>query len=399
MVRSRKAQVRFRERLFQAGVFLLPLICWPGLAHPFSTPKLVLLAALDLALAVDWLLRKPGHAASHMTDHERRWSVPPWLLWPAALALSASLAPYPSLAALLLAALPLPLFLEPRCDPALALAWRDALRWASTAESAIVALQYIGLDPLRVLGWQPESFASPRMRIYGTLGNPDFVAAWLCATLPLTVCSHRHRRLPVWLPATLQLLAIFATGSRVFLVALPVAAAALALRRRRLEKFWLAGLPVAAAVLWLSPARPLDVTIAGRLSLDRATAAHLLETPLTGFGPGAFPLQFARWQPLTAGQVQHAHNDYLEFWIDYGPIGLAAFLALSAWLLSAAWRPDVDAAAWAGAAALLAIALVDFPFHRPAEWGLYWLLLEMCEINAARNQRSIGECHSQPNEF
>jgi O-antigen ligase len=97
--------------------------------------------------------------------------------------------------------------------------------------------------------------------------------------------------------------------------------------------------------------------------------------------------------------VQHAHNDYLEFWIDYGPIGLAAFLALSAWLLSAAWRPEADAAAWAGAAALLAIALVDFPFHRPAEWGLYWLLLEMCEINAARNQRSIGECHSQPNEF
>jgi hypothetical protein len=38
---------------------------------------------------------------------------------------------------------------------------------------------------VRALGWQPEIFASPRMRIYGTLGNPDFVAAWLCATLPL----------------------------------------------------------------------------------------------------------------------------------------------------------------------------------------------------------------------
>ena len=46
-------------------------------------------------------------------------------------------------------------------------------------------LQYGGLDPLRWLGWQAEIFVNPRMRVYGTLGNPDFVAAWLCATLPL----------------------------------------------------------------------------------------------------------------------------------------------------------------------------------------------------------------------
>jgi hypothetical protein len=36
--------------------------------------------------------------------------------------------------------------------------------------------------------------------------------------------------------------------------------------------------------------------------------------------------------------------------------------------------------ALAGAAALAAMACVDFPFHRPAEWALLWLLLGMANL-------------------
>ena len=44
------------------AVFLLPLVCWPGLDHPFSTPKIGLLICLDLAMAAGWLLRNSGSA-------------------------------------------------------------------------------------------------------------------------------------------------------------------------------------------------------------------------------------------------------------------------------------------------------------------------------------------------
>jgi O-antigen ligase len=339
-------------------LFLLPLLFLPGLERPFSTPKLWLL----LPLAVLHL-----RAAFH----------PVWLVWPGAVALSALTAPYASLEALLLAVLPLPLALGSRHQPILV---------ASAVESAIVVLQYAGLDPLRLTGWQPETFPGERMRVYGTLGNPNFAAAWLCTTLPLYLGKGR-----IWaLAAALQAGAIFATGSRVFLLALP--AAALALPRR---KWALAALPVAAALVWLSPARPLDVTVEGRLYIARVTAAHLAEIPLTGYGPGSFRLKFAEWQVQWfkergpedstrrfAGPVDHAHNDYLEFWVEYGPAGLGAFLFLAGWLLWTALSRDP--AALAGLTALAAVATVDFPFHRPAGWALFWLLIGLTRLGAVR---------------
>jgi putative inorganic carbon (HCO3(-)) transporter len=348
--------------LFAAGVFLLPLVCWPDLEHPFSTPKMWLLGCLDAGLAVRYLLARRRPAAGD-------W---PWLVWLGSLGLTALVAPYVSLEALLLMLLPVPLIWAVRGTG-------RALVLGSVVESAIVVLQYLQLDPLQWLGWHPEIFAASRMRVYGTLGNPDFVAAWLCATLPL-YAGMRGRKYA--LAAMLQLAAIFATGSRMFVLTLPVAAAVLALRSARLRKWWVVGLPVAAALLLVSPTRSLSVTVEGRLHLVRVAASHWRDIPVLGYGPGSFGARFAEWRAGAAatrfdGAVDHAHNDYVEFWVEYGPIGLCAFLALCGWLMARAWRLRAPgtAGAWAAAASLLAIALVDFPFHRPAEWGLYWLVL------------------------
>jgi putative inorganic carbon (HCO3(-)) transporter len=341
----------------------LPLVCWPGLEHPFSTPKMWLLGCLDMGLAVRYLLLRQKPRGGD-------W---PWLIWLGSVGLSALLAPYVSLEALLLLLLPLPLCWAVRGT-------EQAIVLGSLVESAIVVLQYLSLDPLRWLGWQPEVFASSRMRVYGTLGNPDFAAAWLCATLPLYAGVRRKKYAAAAL--ALQLAAILATGSRVFLLTLPVAAVLLVLRSGRLWKWWLAGVPAAAALLWFSPARPLGVTLQGRLYLTRVTASHWRQIPLLGYGPGSLGMRFAAWQveeddKLYAGPLDHAHNDYLELWVEYGPLGLCAFLGLCGWLMARAWRASPGSApgAWAGVVSLLAIACVDFPLHRPAEWGLYWLLL------------------------
>ena len=231
-------------------------------------------------------------------------------------------------------------------------------------------------------------------------GKSNYVAAWLCATLPLFAgaFAHQERRsrlgIAVWSALfALQLSAIAATGSRVFLLAAPAAMAVLLWRSGRLGKWWLAAVPVAAVLVWLSPARPLGATAEGRIYLTRVALSQWAEIPLTGYGPGAFAPRFAEWQVqwlrergpseparIFAGDADHAHNDYVKLCVEYGLIGLCAFAAVSIWLMLQGRRQGADAgpwsaAAWAGVAALLAAAFVDFPFHRPAEWALYWILL------------------------
>jgi O-antigen ligase len=254
------------------------------------------------------------------------------------------------------------------------------------------------------------------MRVYGTMGNPDFVAAWCCATLPFCwyqIARGGGSRILGWAAAGLQVAAILATGSRVFALILPLQAAMLALRWKPMRRAWPLALPVAAALLFLAPTRPLNATVEGRLYLARVTANYF-DGPLTGHGPGSFEGRFAVWQAAWfedrrnaedvrfAGPVDHAHNDYLEILVEYGPSGLAAFLALAAWIAARAWRgraqpvSNAQTAAAIGAVSLLAIAIVDFPFHRPAEWGLFWLLSGFLSLRDTKTQEN-SECRLQPN--
>ena len=352
--------------LIAPAIALLPLACWPGAVRPFSVPKLWLIGGLDLLVL-----------AQYVTQARSARAVPPWpwLAWIAAVSLASISGSQFSPEAFLLLVLPLPLYLA-GADAALAICIGSAV------ESAIVLLQFVHHDPFLWLGWQPETFASSRMRAYGTLGNPDFVAAWLSATLPLGALTRRGIvRVAL---VGLQLAAIFCTGSRVFLLALPAAALATALYARRLEKWWLMAVSVVLAIVWFSPTRPLMATVQGRLHLAKVTVAHLHEVPIAGYGPGSFEPMFARWQqsrlrehPADAarhGPVDHAHNDYLEFWVEYGPLGLGAFLVLCGWLFVRAWHARASPGAIASLAALLAVACVDFPFHRPAEWALFVVL-------------------------
>ncbi len=382
------------ERAVCAGVFLLPLVCWPDLTHPFSAPKLWLLCAVDLVLAASWLASRKAPRS----DPQPAW---PWLIWVAGVAIPAVLAPYASFEALLLALLPLPLALALYRGRLSAAKAGQALVWGSAIESLIVLLQFVRLDPFQLLGWHPETFSTRRMRLYGTLGNPDFVAAWLCGTLPLAAALAARRPRIGWPLLAVQTGAILATGSRAAALAVGVMAVAYAFTAARARKWMLAAIPLAAAAIWLSPGRPLRTTVEGRLHLASIPLSHWRDIPIVGYGPGAFELAFTPWQvewlrahpprqsAKLGGPVDHAHNDYVEFLIEYGPVGLCAFLVLTGWLIGTAWRrrgvsPDATAR-WCGIAGLLAIACVDFPFHRPAEWCLYWLLLGMAAGDVSRD--------------
>ncbi len=391
------------EALALAGITLLPLACWPNLERAFSTPKLALLLLVDGLLALLYWVRRGQSAASG------GWQV---LVWVAAVSISALMGSYAGMESLVLALAPAPVFWAAASGLLPAGRLACAITAGAAAEAAMALLQFLGADPLRLLGWRAEAFPSPRMRVYGTLGNPDFVAVWCCAALPFSyyawVERARSKRDAAlgWGIVALQLAAILSTGSRAALVALVAEAVALMLYRGSRWKIWMVIAPVAALVLFLPGSRGLNETLQGRLYLARVAVSQVRNVPVTGYGPGSFEPQFAQWQvewlrahgtvdARFVGPADHAHNDYVEFLVDYGPVGLCALLAAAFPFTALRSSKSLSlsgaaVAAITGLAGLLAAALVDFPMHRPAEWGLFWLFAGIVYGDQGRRTNSCS---------
>lgn len=388
-----------RPLLGAACLAMLPLAVWPGLARPFSLPKLIWLVAATIALVLLKSARRDASPAAPDLRH-REWRIPAWLAatWMLGFIVSALVAPLPSLEALALG-LAAPLFaltLTRTSDAHLALLAGQVV--GATICAAVALAQWAGADPFAVAGWQPPiDGASIRMRVYGTLGNPNFVGVLMAMTLPLTVAtlssaSDDGRRRAAWAALALQAGALVATGSRGAVLGLAAAVAVYStLRWSRRVRIGLAAVALFAVVaVAVSPARPIDTTAAGRLHLWRIVLPRVREAPLVGQGPGAVALRFPAWQRSAAregvrdrrfaGLTDHVHNDYLETLVERGLLGLASLIAPLVVLAVLAVRmprpiAPVAAGAIAAVAAGAACALVDFPLARPTELAWWWVAI------------------------
>lgn len=114
----------------------------------------------------------------------------------------------------------------------------------------------------------------------------------------------------------------------------------------------------------------------------------LKERPLTGQGAGSFEAVFPKYPGDDIRlHFDHAHNDYLEFAIEYGVLGmlpLAAFVLLALWYgLRALWRREsvyrsgVGFGASMGIIALLIHSASDFNLQIPANAAT---LVTLCAI-------------------
>lgn len=366
-------------------LIVLPLVVWPGLEQPFSTPKLVILtlaALVSLALTA-----RPARP------------VPPalwWLVvaWVASFVWSGAFGALPAFPDTLLGVMaPLSALALIRSAAPAALALR-ALIAGATLVAVVALLQWAGADPFTWGGWSvPIEGASVRMRVYGTLGNPNFVGALMALTVPLTAVL--FDRQPRWTcgvgggALVLLVCALVATGSRGAVLGLAAGAvtwAALRWSGRALLGVAVV-LMVGTVVVALSPARPLQTTLAGRVYLWQVVAPHAMARPLVGQGPGAVALRFADWQHEAdargvsdrrfRGLTDHVHNDFLEALVERGLPGMLTLVAplLSAWLV--AWRrrrpaTPLLAACVAAVVSGAACAFVDFPLARPVELVWWW---------------------------
>jgi len=384
--------VKWLRGVIVATAALFPLVLFPGIQRPFSTLKIILLGGVVIVAAI--LTVSTGNFRLPTLSRGLRFSL---IVWPSSLILSALFGEFVSLEALCLSLFSLAWFLLVITLGPKSMHLAMAVAASSTAIAVIALLQYVGLDPFHLLGWTTPIYGSPRMRVFGTLGNPNFVAAFLVAGMPLFISLGKQIKIrAIYYPVLfLQAAAVFATGSRAAIAALIAALVWLSALGQFLRWRLLAAVVLIMLVLlpWI-PSRSLMSTLEGRVYIWRVAASHLFERPLFGFGPGAFEPKYIEWetdywrdgraaaeQRKYSGLQAHAHNDYLEIIIDGG---FAA--ALSLWLLlgsfftfvfpiARAVAGNLPAGASAGVVALATIATVDFPFHRPAELFLLWTLM------------------------
>lgn len=374
-----------------AAVTVFPLVVFPGIDRPFSTPKIFLLGVLLIAGAL---------IAAGMG--RLRWPILPsgfhisLTAWFCALIVSALWGEFVSHRALWISLLPVGWFLLLTVLGTRPVHIASAVALSATVVAAVALLQYVGIDPFVVFGLAAPAQGGPRMRVFATLGNPDFVAAFLVSCLPLSLVLGKitGRRVLFELGALLQALAVFATGSRAAVLGIAAISLWLGVSIRFSNRLWMAGgVLLIAGLFFLAPSRSLTATIKGRLYIWKVNAPHLLERPIFGYGPGGFEPKYIEWETqfwrLGKGTAEdrvfvqlqeHAHNDYIQVLIDTGLAGLLSLLSLlSSFFIFAfrrirSTRDNLIAGASAGVAALAVVAIVDFPLHRPTELFLFWTL-------------------------
>lgn len=394
------ASASWAGRLVLVVGAVLPFAVWPGLAHAFSTPKLwTLVVGVSAVLALTGLTRS--------TTLVRR--VPPVVLWAlfahaASFAIAGLLAPVPPALGDLLLGLAAPAWALAvvLASPSLeALAMMFVL--TSLGESVVVLLQWAGRDPYQAMGWWPHiSGASDRLATYGTLGNPNFVAAWLSMHVPVALAVSLAvppggsawksrvgdvRRALSATAAVAAILSVLATGSRAGVMATAAGVLCFAmLIRRRIAIAVVAASVMCVVGLAASPARPLDRTLAGRLYIWHVVAPQTMAHPLTGWGVGSIDVLYREWETRVLrsagmsteamefiGPQQHAHGDVLEALVERGASALVALvLACAAWWTcvrrsNRGTHSLIGSGFAAGLVAFGTAGLFDFPAARPAE--------------------------------
>lgn len=385
------------------GQFLTVLLSLPAIAWAFHrllqqrrrlpVALWMTLAALVLAIPAVQLLPLPtglasaGPARAQLASDLAVFGAQAparWSLASAATAL-ALLSMLPALAVFLLC-LALPVGVLPRVGAAIVVL---------AVASLVLGIVQLGAPQESLVNpypqWQPAMngfFANPNHQATLLVVAAIFAATWLMASLDAV--RHRQRVRPaLTLAAVFVLLlvcvAIPLTGSRAGVIILVVAIAAVAVwqwpsMRATLAGRLMVGLAAAAMCLGIwAAARWMQVDAVDELRapMRDATAALAGTFAPLGSGVGSYVPVFEQAAPpalLMGNYVNHAHNEYLQWWLEAGVAGLLAMLLALVALVTTArgilrlphHQRGAGLAALVSLLAIAAHSVVDYPLRTPA---------------------------------
>ncbi|MCD6219941.1 O-antigen ligase family protein, partial [Candidatus Calescamantes bacterium] len=213
-----------------------------------------------------------------------------------------------------------------------------------------------------------EKFKEFPPQVWVSIGNSNMVGEFIVLLLPFAFLFPRYI---LFLPIT-ALVLTFSKGC-----ILGVLASFLLFYKKK--KILLILLVVTTLFLLISirftPFQDL-LTFQGRREVWRISWKMLKERPLTGWGWGSYRYYLPFFKDATFNKIlpnvniQQAHNDYLQIWIEGGIISLLAFI----FLLFKIMQLNIKRVWFIGGMALLLEALVSFPFYTPLSSLLFFSL-------------------------
>jgi O-antigen ligase len=271
------------------------------------------------------------------------------------------------------------------------------LIWA-VLSIALGAAQLAGGEQSPLYLYHPTNEGLPT----GLFSNRNHQAIFLLTALPMATLWVIGDRRESWRVSPAVSLALFSllivgvitTRSRAGLILLgPATAASLALAWKR-DRFGVGGRTFSvivgvSLVAILAAAGFLVANVLPRFDLNQTPELRFDTWPQVlaaasnylpfGSGVGTFQPVYQSVEPLSllqSGFWNHAHNDYLELWLETGWLGVAIFLGFMVWFVRGAfnaWKPGRDGedkslprAGTIIVGLLLAHSIVDYPIRTEA---------------------------------
>jgi O-antigen ligase len=137
-----------------------------------------------------------------------------------------------------------------------------------------------------------------------------------------------------------------------------------------------------------------------RIDVSRESLDIISRRPVMGWGGGTFYTVYPAWRGDDQKFMDHAHNDYLEFAVEYGLVGLGllgCFLLLcvlrAARGLEDRSRPKAFGVSFASLMAITGMmihATVDFSLHIPANAAWFMVLCVLPYVMVQRQDPPAG---------
>jgi O-antigen ligase len=137
-----------------------------------------------------------------------------------------------------------------------------------------------------------------------------------------------------------------------------------------------------------------ETSVTGRAEIWGTTTQAIADSFPIGTGLGSFEQVYRHYEdPAKVSQeyVNHAHNEYLEIFLELGAAGLAAMAVFLAWWMLATfsiWTSSLSTpfarASTIASATILAHSIVDFPLRTAAISAIF----AACIATMAQNLRS-----------